>query len=111
LKTKKQVKEKFGADLKIYENGRFVTELFYPQSLKTELKFLDRSYSGYVTNLELEITDKQKKAQMCFLCHSTTNLELHRTNLLKKIVLKDLKNLSLLYVLIVVFYHLLKMMK
>jgi len=84
LKTKKQVKEKFGADLKIYENGRLVTELFYPQSLKTELKFLDRSYSGYVTNLELEITDKQKKAQMCFLCHSTTNLELHRTNLLKK---------------------------
>lgn len=49
--TKKKVFAKYGPYLRIYEKGQLVTELFYPKSLKTELRFLDRSFEGYITNL------------------------------------------------------------
>lgn len=52
LISKKKVIEKYGPNLRIHENGKLVTELFYPKSLKSELKFLDRSYEGHVTNLD-----------------------------------------------------------
>lgn len=86
LINKKKVIEKYGPNLRIHEKGKLVTELFYPTSLKTELKFLDRSYEGYVTNSNKELTyfideNKQnRKAQNCALCGSDQNLELHRIN-------------------------------
>lgn len=63
-----------------------MTELFYTDSLKTELKFLDQSYEGYVSNLEKELkyfldeNKRNRKAQICALCGSDQNLELHRIN-------------------------------
>ena len=86
LVGKKKVIEKYGPNLRIHEKGKLVTELFYPSSLKTELKFLDRSYEGYVSNLEKELkyfideNKKNRKAQFCVLCGSDQNLELHRIN-------------------------------
>ena len=86
LVGKKKVIEKYGPNLRIHEMGKLVTELFYPSSLKTELKFLDRSSEGYVTNLEKELkyfideNKKNRKAQNCALCGSDQNLELHRIN-------------------------------
>ena len=82
LINKKKVIEKYGPNLRIHENGKLVTQLFYPKSLKSELKFLDRSYEGYVTNLNYFIDDskRQRKSQSCDLCGSDQNLELHRTN-------------------------------
>jgi hypothetical protein len=83
---KKKVIEKYGPNLRIHENGKLVTELFYPSSLKTELKFLDRSYEGFVSNLEKELNyfidenKRNRKAQFCALCGSDQNLELHRIN-------------------------------
>jgi group II intron reverse transcriptase/maturase len=83
---KKKVIEKYGPNLRIHENGKLVTELFYPNSLKTELKFFDRSEEGYVTNLEKELkyfiddNKRNRKAQFCALCGSDQNLELHRIN-------------------------------
>ena len=83
---KKKVVEKYGPNLRIYEKGKLVTELFYPDSLKTELKFLDRSYEGYVSNLEKELkyfideNKRNRKARNCALCGSDQNLELHRIN-------------------------------
>lgn len=52
LKNKKKVIEKFGSKLRIHENGKLVTELYYPESLKTELKFFERGFEGYNTNLD-----------------------------------------------------------
>jgi hypothetical protein len=84
LVGKKKVIEKYGSNLRIHENGKLVTELFYPKSLKTELKFLDRSDDGYVTNLEKELkyfiddNKRNRKAQNCALCGSDQNLEIHR---------------------------------
>ena len=86
LVGKKKVIEKYGPNLRIHEKGKLVTELFYPSSLKTELKFLDRSNEGYVTNLEKELkyfinnNKRNRKAQSCALCGSDQNLELHRIN-------------------------------
>ena len=63
-----------------------VTQLFYPKSLKSGLKFLDRSYEGYVTNLNqglnyfIDDSKRQRKSQSCALCGSDQNLELHRIN-------------------------------
>lgn len=51
LASKSLVIRKYGPKLRIHENGKLVTELYYPQSLKTELKFLDRSSEGFITNL------------------------------------------------------------
>ena len=66
LISKKKVIEKYGPNLRIHENGKLVTELFYPKSLKTELKFLDRSHEGCVTNLDKDLKyfindDKRKR--------------------------------------------------
>jgi group II intron reverse transcriptase/maturase len=86
LINKKKVIEKYGPNLRIHENGKLVTELFYPKSLKSELKFLDRSYEGYVTNLNQDLkffiddNKRQRKSQFCALCGSDQNLELHRIN-------------------------------
>ena len=86
LINKKKVIEKYGPNLRIHENGKLVTELFYPKSLKSELKFLDRSYEGHVTNLDqglkyfMDDNKKQRKSQFCALCGSDQNLELHRIN-------------------------------
>jgi hypothetical protein len=54
MSNKRKVIEKYGSSLRIHENGKLITELFYPTSLKTELKFLERSYDGFVTNLTKE---------------------------------------------------------
>lgn len=86
LVSKKKVIEKYGPNLRIHEKGKLVTELFYPSSLKTELKFLDRSGEGYVTNLEKELkyfiddNKRNRKARFCALCGSDQDLELHRIN-------------------------------
>ena len=86
LVGKKKVIEKYGSNLRIHEKGKLLTELFYPSSLKTELKFFDRSYEGYVSNLEKELkyfideNKRNRKAQFCALCNSDQNLELHRIN-------------------------------
>jgi group II intron reverse transcriptase/maturase len=82
LINKKKVIEKYGSNLRIHENGKQVTQLFYPKSLKSELKFLDRSYEGYVTNLNYFMDDskRQRKLQSCALCGSDQNLKLHRIN-------------------------------
>jgi len=86
LINKKKVIEKYGPNLRIHEKGKLVTELFYPKSLKSELKFLDRSHEGFVTNLNQDLNyfiddnKKQRKSQFCALCGSDQNLELHRIN-------------------------------
>lgn len=86
LISKKKVVEKYGPKLRIHENGKLVTELFYPTSLKTELKFFERGYEGYVTNLGQDIkfviddNKRKRKAQSCALCGAKENLELHRIN-------------------------------
>ena len=86
LISKKKVIEKYGPNLRIHEKGNLVTELFYPKSLKSELKFLDRSHEGYVSNLDKDLkyfiddNKRQRKAQNCALCGSDQNLELHRIN-------------------------------
>jgi Type II intron maturase len=51
LLNKKKVIEKYGPNLRIYENCKQVIQFFYPKSLKFEQKFLYRSYKGYVINL------------------------------------------------------------
>jgi group II intron reverse transcriptase/maturase len=99
FKTKKQVKKKFGPTLKVYENGKLITELFYPKSLKTELKFLDRSYEGFLTNLQQEVSisdnqENKREAKKCALCQNTKNLELHRVNSLKNKNKKTFTNTS-----------------
>jgi group II intron reverse transcriptase/maturase len=89
LINKKKVIEKYGPNLRIHENGKLVAQLFYPKSLKSELKFLDRGYEGYVTNLNQDLdyfigdSKRQSKSQSCALCGSDRNLELHRINLSK----------------------------
>ena len=86
MKSKKLVLQKYGPNLRIHENGKLVTELYYPSSLKTELKFLEKSYDGYVTNLNKDIlyviddNKRKRKAQKCALCGAEENLELHRIN-------------------------------
>jgi hypothetical protein len=86
LASKNLVIRKYGPKLRIYENGKLVTELYYPQSLKTELKFLDRSSEGFITNLSWDrefVRNEEKEARkgtQCSLCGSTDNLELHRIN-------------------------------
>lgn len=82
---KSKVIQKYGANLRIYENGKLITELFYPKSLKTELKFLDRSYVGYVTNLKNFISLKgggdkinKQRVQSCVLCNTNENLKFYR---------------------------------
>ncbi len=78
--------EKFGPKLRIHENGKLVTELFYPESLKTQLKFFERGLEGYVTNLDEPIkytgldSKNKRKARECALCSATQELELHRIN-------------------------------
>lgn len=63
-----------------------MTELFYPISLKTELKFLEKSYEGYVTNLNKDIVyvsddnKRKRRAQRCALCGVEENLKLYRIN-------------------------------
>ena len=89
LISKKKVIEKYGPNLRIHENGKLVTELFYPKSLKSELKFLDRSHEGYVTNLNYNLkyfiddSERQRKSQFCALCNSDQKLKIHRINLPK----------------------------
>jgi group II intron reverse transcriptase/maturase len=86
LISKKKAIEKYGPNLRIHEKGKLVTELFYPKSLKSELKFLDRSHEGYVTNLNKDLkyfiddSERQRKSQFCALCGSDQNLEIHRIN-------------------------------
>lgn len=86
LINKKKVIEKYGPRLRIHENGKLVTELYYPTSLKTELKYLERSYDGFVTILDKKVdyvTDdnkRKRKSQKCALCGTEENLELHRIN-------------------------------
>lgn len=80
LISKKKVIEKYGPNLRIYEKGKLVTELFYPKSLKSELKFLDRSYKGYITNLNDNIryviynNPKQHKVLNCVFCRNDSSL-------------------------------------
>jgi ribosomal protein S14 len=87
LINKKKVIEKYGPNLRIHENGKLITQLFYPKSLKSELKFLDRSHEGYVTNLSqnlnhfIDDSKRQRKSQLCALCGRDQNLELHRIDL------------------------------
>jgi hypothetical protein len=84
LISKKKVVEKYGPNLKIHEKGKLVTELFYPNTLKTELKFLERGYEGIVTNTKQELkfvtgeNKSKRKAHSCALCGAEENLELHR---------------------------------
>lgn len=51
LKNKKKTIEKYGPNLRIHVDGRQVTELYYPKSLKTMLKYFERSEDGYIGNL------------------------------------------------------------
>lgn len=53
LISKKKVVEKFGPKLRIYENGKLVMEFFYPSSFKTELKYFERGYEGYLGNVAI----------------------------------------------------------
>jgi 5-methylcytosine-specific restriction endonuclease McrA len=92
LLNKKKVQEKYGPNLRIHESGRLVTELYYPKSLKTELKYFERADVGQINNIKSfsfsyygnESKEKRKDTQ-CALCGSTEELELHRINPPKKI--------------------------
>ena len=48
LKSKKKVIQKYGSSLRIHVDGKQVIELYYPESLKTRLKYYERSNGGYI---------------------------------------------------------------
>ncbi len=69
-----------------------VTELYYPKTLKTELKYFERGDAGQVNSIENfsfpyhgDESKSKKKDTECALCGSTEQLELHRINPPKKI--------------------------
>jgi hypothetical protein len=59
--------------LRIHEGGRLVTELDYPKSLKTELKYFESADPGQVNNIKNFSfsyhgeENKKKRYRMCFM--------------------------------------------
>jgi len=51
LKSKKKVIKKYGSSLRIHVDGKQVIELYYPESLKTMLKYYERSNDVYIGTL------------------------------------------------------------
>ena len=43
-----KVKNKYGTRLRIYESEKRVAELYYPASLKTDMRFIEKGCGGYV---------------------------------------------------------------
>jgi len=105
-KNKKKIIEKYGPKLRIHENGKLITELFYPESLKTEMKYFDKSIAGDIMSISINfgiihsknVVSKRYRSSNCLLCNSTEKLELHKItfpNIEKKIINHNRKSITL----------------